>query len=228
MRIAVDSLITAAVPALSDYRSDNGVKTAEFEPLLSPSKIATRLTEIRPDVVLVDRTWLELASMLKKLVQRSGSRNARIVVGAKNVDDVLKIQAVHRGMHDVVDLGRPVDDIIKALQRVNNGESSLQHDELWLRVPRPPQSADIASAPSDSIDLAILELICIGYRDDDIAQTLHYSVQAVKNRIGAMFKRANLNNRTELAWQFTNELMTARLLMDLDQSTEGKHGPSSR
>lgn len=228
MRIAVDSLIAAAVPALSDYRSDNGVETAVFEPLLSPSEIAKRLTEIRPDVMLVDRTWLELASMLKKLVQLSGSSKARIMVGAKNVDDVLKIQTVHRGMFDVVDLGKPVDDIINALQRANNGESSLQNDELWLRVPRPPQSADIASVPSDSVDLAILELICIGYRDDDIAQTLHYSVQAVKNRIGAMFRRANLNNRTELAWQFTNELMTARLLMNLDQSTEGKHEHSSR
>jgi DNA-binding NarL/FixJ family response regulator len=76
---------------------------------------------------------------------------------------------------------------------------------------------DITTVPQDATDLAILELICIGYRDSDIAEVLGYSVQAVKNRLGGMLKRSGLNNRTQLAWQFTNQLLTARMVQNMQQ-----------
>jgi DNA-binding NarL/FixJ family response regulator len=76
---------------------------------------------------------------------------------------------------------------------------------------------DITTVPQDLTDVAILELISIGFRDQDIAEALHYSVQAIKNRIGIMLKRSGSNNRTQLAVQYTDKLLTAQIIEALER-----------
>lgn len=220
LRVAIDSLIATTSPDLVVPVSDNAsdVSVAVFAAFDSPSAIAESLASHKPDVILVDHTWLVAAALLESLTKISGVGKARRVVGTLEVSDVLKIQTAHRGMFDVVDLSAPLDERIGALRRIHSGVSSLATDELWRRVPRPPKFADITDAPQDAIDLSILELVCIGYRDHDIAEALHYSVQAVKNRIGNMLKRSGVSNRTQLAWQFTNQLLTARMVQNMEHT----------
>jgi DNA-binding NarL/FixJ family response regulator len=150
------------------------------------------------------------------------------VVGAKAIDDVLRIQAAHRGMFDVIDLSLPARQLISHLHSISLGNSSLSKSDLWRRVPRPSKVADITTVPQDTTDLSILELICIGYRDQDIAEVLGYSVQAVKNRLGAMLKRSGVSNRTQLAWQFTNQLLTARMIQNMQQARETRRNDNAR
>ena len=66
--------------------------------------------------------------------------------------------------------------------------------------------------PRDQTDLDILEPICVGSRDSDIAEIVALSLQRVKNRISAMLERTGLENRTQLAWQFTNQQLVASML----------------
>jgi len=167
---------------------------------------------------VVDSAWLTVAPFLESLVAVSGQHDAKRVVGARVVDDVLRIQSAHRGMFDVVDLTMPTPDLVARLHRIHGGTSALRRADLWRRVPRPAIVPDITTVPQDQIDLAILELTSIGYRDQDIAEALHYSVQAVKNRLGAMLRRSGLSNRTQLAWQFTNQVLTARMIQNMQHS----------
>jgi DNA-binding NarL/FixJ family response regulator len=169
-------------------------------------------------VIVVDRAWLIVASLLESLISVSGLRHAKRVVGSRMVDDVLRIQSAHHGMFDVVDLTMPTHHLVTCLQKINDGSSLLHKADLWRRVPRPTKVGNITTVPQDAIDLAIIELICIGYRDQDIAEALHYSVQAVKNRLGAMLRRSGLSNRTQLAWQFTNQVLTARMIQNMQHS----------
>lgn len=220
LRIAVDSLVARANPDLvvSPETPRGAVSIGVFEAFESPDEIARRFTELDPDVIVVDSAWLVAAATLELLATLAGVGRARRVVGSNAIDDVLKIQTAYRGMHDIVDLTESRENIISRLGRISMGFSSLNDNELWRRVPRPPKFADITTVPQDAVDLSILELICIGYRDHDIAETLHYSVQAVKNRIGQMLKRSGVSNRTQLAWQFTNQLLTARMTQNIQVS----------
>jgi DNA-binding NarL/FixJ family response regulator len=222
VRVAIDSLVAGACPDLVMPARDsvNTVSIAVFAAFDSPSAISESLAAHQPDVIVVDRAWLVAAALLESLAKLSGVPKARRVIGSMAVDDVLKIQTAHRGMFDVVDLSVPLDECLGTLRRINSGVSSLLTDELWRRVPRPPKFADITDAPHDALDFAILELVCIGYRDHDIAETLHYSVQAVKNRIGNMLKRSGVANRTQLAWQFTNQLLTKRMMENMQHSAD--------
>ena len=218
VHIAVDSLVAAAVPGLTTLPPADDLRLAVFNAFESPTAIADNLKSFKPDVILVDSVWLVLAALLESLAKVSGLTTTRRVVGAKVVDDVLKIQAAHRGMVDVVNLNNPAPQVLEHLKNVHNGESTLANDELWKRVPRPTAFSDITATPQDATDLAILELICIGYRDQDIAEALHYSVQSVKNRLGIMMKRSGVANRTQLAWQFTNQLLIARMVEQMEHA----------
>lgn len=228
MRVAIDSIVASMVPSLVGDEPTEGHVFERFNAFDSPHDISVQIAEIRPDVVVVDSAWLVIASLLENLVRLSGFPAAKRVLGSRAVDDVLKIQAAHRGMHDIVDLSLSPSEITRSLVRLHNGTSSLTNDGLWRRVPRPTSIVDITTVPLDSTDLAILELICIGYRDNDIAEALHYSVQAVKNRLGGMLKRSGMTNRTQLAWQFTNQLLTARMVQNMQQQNSRHDSDTSK
>jgi DNA-binding NarL/FixJ family response regulator len=124
------------------------------------------------------------------------------VIGSQVVNDVTKIQAVYRGFFDVVDVSQPPERAAKQIVRIHRGASSLDDDVLWSRVPRPTLVGDVVPEPRNQTDADILELLCIGMRDADIAAALFLSVQTVKNRVSAMLDRTGANNRTQLAFQF--------------------------
>lgn len=214
-RVAVDSIVASYVPELSSAQ-DHEFSVEVFNAFESPSEIVTRLQEVKPDLVVVDAEWLVVASLLDSLITRSGFPTARRVLAVRVLDDVIKVQAAHRGIFDVVDLNSTASDIGVRLGSIHKGASTLDNDDLWLRVPRPKSAVDITTVPQDYTDMAILELVCIGYRDQDIAETLHYSVQTIKNRLGHMLKRSGLTNRTQLAWQFTNQLLSARMIQNME------------
>jgi DNA-binding NarL/FixJ family response regulator len=77
----------------------------------------------------------------------------------------------------------------------------------------------------DETDHAILELVCVGLRDQDIAEVLGYSVQAIKNRISLMLARAGSPNRTQIASQFTNQLLVAQMIAEIAASKRGLTPP---
>jgi DNA-binding NarL/FixJ family response regulator len=57
--------------------------------------------------------------------------------------------------------------------------------------------------------------VCVGLRDQDIAEVLGYSIQAIKNRISLMLARAGSPNRTQIASQFTNQLLVAEMIAEI-------------
>jgi DNA-binding NarL/FixJ family response regulator len=64
-------------------------------------------------------------------------------------------------------------------------------------------------------------MIVAGYTDREIADVLHFSHQAVRNRISRLLMRSGIRNRTQLASTF----LLGRLSIALDQEPEGKVQP---
>ena len=59
----------------------------------------------------------------------------------------------------------------------------------------------------------------------DIAEVLGYSIQAIKNRISLMLARAGSPNRTQIASQFTNQLLVAQMIAEIAASKRGLTPP---
>lgn len=162
------------------------------------------------DLVLVDRQWLHLAPLLMGFLQQDvcrpqNCREARIVIAAKGVDRILRIQALHRGFHDCLELEQSPESLSNGVKAMMNPDSNAGGDTLLASVPQPPMVHNPAEIPRDEIDRTILELVTVGMQDADIATVVYTSTQTVKNRIHAMLSRSGLRNRTQLASSFCNQ-----------------------
>lgn len=74
---------------------------------------------------------------------------------------------------------------------------------------------DLSCAPESDLDRHILDLICIGLPDREIAAAVHASHQTVRNRVSSMLRRSNISNRTQLAWAYHSQILVARMLENL-------------
>lgn len=213
MRVLVDSLVLESpFEMLSVWQGVLPTAAVEsFDPFETPASLHARFVRFRPDVLVVSLQWLTIAPLLFTLLEFSGNLGTRRVIGSPVVNDVVKIQSVYRGFFDVIDVSQPPDCVAKQVVRIHRGVSSLDDDVLWSRVPRPMLVGDVAPGPRNQTDADILELLCIGMRDVDIASALFLSVQTIKNRVSSMLDRTGANNRTQLAFQFAHQKMLTEM-----------------
>lgn len=217
MRILVDDLVVRSMPEFTSVTAGfPHVTLNTFDPFLSPAEIKARITELVPDLLVVDPAWLVIAPLLMTVVRLSGCSGTRCIVGSRQLDNVLKIQASHGGFVDVIDLTTDIATLIAQLEDTHRGYSRLDCDPLWRTVPRPRALRDFADVPTDTTDRAILELVRIGFPDIVIAESIHMSQQTVRNRVSAMLRRSGLTNRTEMAWAFTNQTLTALMVQNMN------------
>lgn len=209
MRVLLDAeVLTSPFGLLDAWRAVLGNATVEaFDPFATPAALHARFVAARPDVLVVSPNWLVTTPLLFTLLDQSGNLGTRRVIGSRVINDVVKIQSLYRGYFDVIDISRPSEDVAKTITRIHRGVSSLENDSLWARVPRPSLVGEVSSGARNETDDDILELLCLGMRDVDIAAALFLSVQTIKNRISSMLDRSGMNNRTQLAFQFTNLAM---------------------
>lgn len=217
MRLLVDDLVATAQPRLTELTGalQLGTWVHTFDPFRAPADIAREFARLRPDVIVVDSMWLIVSSLLMALLRQSGCEHTRPVVGARNIDEVMKVKTAHHGFYDLVDLDEPASEIFVNLKRIHSGSSRLRDDRVWGVVSPPRPETDIAAAALNGTDLAILDLVCIGLPDKEIAKIVHMSVQSIRNRVSGMLHRSGIENRTQLAWMFANHVLVNEMNQSL-------------
>lgn len=220
MKIVLDRLVVSSAPGLvpSIGRAVPGVRLAVFDPFAAPVSLGRVLADACPTVIVVDRMWLHLSPLLMRLVARSGCDDVRIVLAVVGVDRVVRVQSAHCGLFDVVDLDDDLHDVAVRLARLRSGTSRLADEGAWSTVPDPDAAPRADALAADDLDREILDLVCVGMRDADIAEVVHASLQSVKNRISTMLRRAGLRNRTQLAWIYANDAIASAVARGFDAS----------
>ncbi len=218
MRMVVDDVVARAVPGLPDLVRRIGSNSTfdSFDPQVSPERILATVIKCRPEIVVVDRAWLAASSLLSRILADGGCPAARCVLGATSTSDALRIQAVRRGFFDIVDVTRPANDVLDHVREIHGGTTRLQLDRLWTSVGHLTPTGDVARAPSDPLDLEIVELLAVGLSDREIAAGVHLSLQAVRNRVSAMLERSGCVNRTQLGWMFNSQRLVDLMMFRSD------------
>lgn len=101
-------------------------------------------------------------------------------------------------IHGLIDIDADINVLIKALAAVSRGEiwinnsvvKSLLDKNVIRKIKRSVKVTDRESA--------ILDLVQNGYRNREIADTLSISEQTVKSHLNRIFRKMNVNGRTEL------------------------------
>lgn len=217
MRILADALVAQSHPDLASVAMTSpDLILGVFDPFLPPAEVTAEIAQFAPDLLVVDPAWLVASALLMAVVRLSGCATTRCVVGSRHIDNVLKIQAAHGGFFDVIDLTSDTRTVAAQLEDTHRGDSRLQSDRLWETVAWPTAPCDIMALPADPADLAILELVRIGLADAAIAESIHMSQQTVRNRVSAMLRKCGLTNRTQMAWAFTNHVLTMRMMENMN------------
>lgn len=218
MRILIDALVAQAHPELPALPTvDHRVASLRvFNPFASAVEIVDLISDFVPDLTVIDPAWLVISTALTAVIKLTGTRTDRCIVASRSVDNVLKIKTAHGGFFDVLNLTQDLESIVTQLENDHHGISQLDSDRLWANIDRPRSHSDMADVPRDESDLAILELVRIGLTDGAIAESIHMSQQTVRNRVSAMLARSGLTNRTQMAWAFTNQILTEQIMENMN------------
>lgn len=211
--VLIDRLITSDYPHLQLVMQQMypNVKVDSLDFLDPTQTVTAALNRAQPDIVLVDRVWLHLSTVLSRILMRDDQSLPRVVIASPSVDEVFQAQVTHRGFTDYIDLGAPADVLAAKLCEIHDGMARYAGSRQWSSVPLPSVVNDLSHTPHDDFDRQILGLVCVGMHDADIAHVVHLSTQTVKNRISAMLDRSGLRNRTQLAWMQANQTMADAL-----------------
>lgn len=205
MRVVVDSSVHRSVPDLLEalQRVSGSPVLEVFEAGVSTDRMVEVVRRSRPEIVLVDPEWLSASSLLKRVLSNGGVPAARIVVGYSQRSQALDIRVRRLGFFEVVSLSElSADDLVDRLVDVASGVS-----RLWVD----PKDAgnhqgliQVKECVADDLDIEIIELVALGLSDREIADGVHLSLQAVRNRVSGMLDRSGCSNRTHLGWAYTS------------------------
>ena len=156
-----------------------------------------------PHVLFVSSEFLqdELGHLIQLVAENEGTK---IILLTSRSDPQFFEDALRCGASGIFERERPVEYIPLAIRRVMNGgfwfEQALAERMLGgvlhkNNKPDPEKRKIAAMTPRDR---QVLELICEGLRNKDIAERLRVSETTVSRHVTAMFRKLEVEDRTSL------------------------------
>ena len=107
-------------------------------------------------------------------------------------------QVLRHGYCAILDTTQQAQDLVENLQHIVR-DCDHHPTELAFSAERDTVEIAVRSRLVDQTDLQILGLIARGMPDSEIAASLSFSLQTIRNRVSALLAAVGARNRTELA-----------------------------
>jgi two-component system, NarL family, response regulator DegU len=156
-----------------------------------------------PDVLLVSTDMLkEELDELERLVAEIDNTRVILLTNRKDVDFLEG--ALRRGAKGVFQRDWPIHQIPIAIRKVTNGGVWLEQavaervleEVLSKRKSPDPDQAKVASLTPR--ERGVVELVCEGLRNKEIADRLHISGATVSHHLTSVFRKLEVEDRTSL------------------------------
>jgi|JI10StandDraft_1071094.scaffolds.fasta_scaffold255177_2 two-component system, NarL family, response regulator DevR len=156
-----------------------------------------------PDVVLMDvRMPGKNGVEATREIKASGS-TARVIILTSHAEDEMLFDAIGAGAVGYVLKQIGSDDLVKALEKVATGESTLDPlltQKVFQRVRESARRAeDEYFAALTEQELNILSLITDGLTNREIAERVYLSEKTVRNYVSSILSKLDLSSRAEAA-----------------------------
>lgn len=191
----------------------------DFDYVGSASTLSDTFAEVRrtqPDIVLLDHS-AGLKAVFEFIADvKNAAGNCQAVLWVHDLADVDCFRALRCGARGILKKTFPVTALVDCLRAVGRGD-------VWIEgSPEPPsENADRRSAPRlTPREKQIVEQICEGQKNKEIAQALSITAGTVKVHLMHIFEKTGVKDRFELAIQ-------GRKLLGLDLPGVPKLGPRS-
>ena len=160
-----------------------------------------KLRENIPDVLLLDinmpiMNGLEVLERIKELHLK-----VRVLVLTVHNEVEYLLRAVDLGINGYLLKDSDFDDLRKAILAVSRGETYIQESLMPLMESKMTQRSDEEKKIEDLTlrEMEVLKLLASGMYNKEIAETLSISERTVKNHVSNIFKKIDVNDRTQAA-----------------------------
>jgi len=158
--------------------------------------------ERHPDVVLMDLQMPVLNGVHATERLRKGWPAIRVLVLTTYADSAWVLDAVRAGASGYLLKDTRRDDLVAAIKGTAAGKTFLDPSvagkvlqQVAAPPPLPAQSEQLLTERESSV----LELICLGYTNPEIAQRLHLAAGTVRNYVSVILQKLGVEDRTQAA-----------------------------
>lgn len=169
----------------------------------NPEKLMDDVRDYEPDVLLVSTDMLqEELDRLERLVTEIEKTRVILLTNRKDVDFLEG--ALRRGAKGVFQREWPIHQIPIAIRKVTNGGVWLEQAvaeqvlEEVLSKRRTPDPEERKVASLTARERGVIELVCEGLRNKEIADRLHISGATVSHHLTSIFRKLEVEDRTSL------------------------------
>lgn len=171
--------------------AENGQRTLEL------------VDKLHPDVVLLDLRMPGLSGIGALHKMQDKLKTTRVIVLTASDQEQEVVQAVRLGASGVVRKESTTDLLVKSIRKVAEGEIWLdtQLTAAVMREFTDPSPVPTARPKSllSTREREIVNFVCQGYRNKEIAERMFISEQTVKNHLHNIFDKLGVSDRLELA-----------------------------
>ncbi|PJF21996.1 MAG: DNA-binding response regulator [Phototrophicales bacterium] len=193
------AVVRAGLKALLEQRPEFRV-VAEAS---TGEEAVQRAQEYQPDVAVLDIRMPGLSGIeaCRRIVE--SVKGCKVVMLTSYAEDELLLAAIDAGASGYVLKRIGSDELIKAVERVSQGDGTLDPamtQAVFQRV-REANKAEDASAFADLTqqELAVLALVAQGLTNRQIAVKLFLGEGTVRNYVSSVLSKINVSNRAEAA-----------------------------
>jgi DNA-binding NarL/FixJ family response regulator len=163
-----------------------------------------RARQLRPDVVLVDMATRESLELIRDL--RAEVLPCRVLAFA--VDEIAAdvLECAEAGAAGYVTADASIDDLATAIERIARAElvcSPRIAAQLFGRISERSDRSPFESKPLTSRERQVLDCICDGQSNKEIAQKLNIAEPTVKNHVHHLLEKLAVTTRAQAAARST-------------------------
>lgn len=157
-----------------------------------------KVKDLKPDIVLLDLKLPDGDGATGCRKMKTIMPNVKIIILTAYGEDQIVVEAIKAGADGFLLKNIDSSKIISAIQEVSVGNSVYDPsvvNKVMSIVRRNNELDNILSNQEKNI----LDLICQGKTNKDIAEKLFIAEKTVRNNVSKIMKKINVNNRTEAA-----------------------------
>lgn len=125
--------------------------------------------------------------------------DVKIVLLTSFMDDELLVEAYTSGADAIVLKGSPTTELVEAIRDVHASIRRIDATAAREASQRLSHSSRHKLVLLDPVDREIADLIAKGLTDREIAASVHFGLQTIKNRVSKILTTVGAANRTQLA-----------------------------
>jgi DNA-binding NarL/FixJ family response regulator len=158
--------------------------------------------ERQPDVALMDLSMPVLTGVQATERIRKRWPNVRVLVLTTYADDAWVLDAVRAGASGYLLKDTRREHLVAAIKGTAEGKTFIDPSvagKLLAQVASPPLPPPPPVEGLTERELAVLQLICRGYGNPDIAERLHLAQGTVRNYVSVILQKLGVEDRTQAA-----------------------------